>query len=121
MEEERLFDCVGFRDPICIHHRKLTRDLEDFSVSLFYLVGLFDLWGGIRTLFISAAGAYGIAAYFKGPLMPWIGFVFLMGHMLVSHLYRELYPQPGVVDVTGAQMVLVMKVRTPLDNVRKRS
>lgn len=42
--------------------------------------------------------------------MPWISFVFLMGHMLVSHIHRELYPQPGVVDVTGAQMVLVMKV-----------
>lgn len=43
--------------------------------------------------------------------MPWVSFVFLMGHMLVSHIYRELYSQPGVVDVTGAQMVLVMKVR----------
>ena len=42
--------------------------------------------------------------------MPWIGFVFLMGHMLWSHVYRELYSIPGVVDVTGAQMVLVMKV-----------
>lgn len=42
--------------------------------------------------------------------MPWIGFLFLMGHMLISHLYRELYPEPGVVDVTGAQMVLVMKL-----------
>lgn len=42
--------------------------------------------------------------------MPWASFVFLMGHMLVSHIYRELYSKPGVVDVTGAQMVLVMKV-----------
>ena len=42
--------------------------------------------------------------------MPWVAFVYLMGHMLYSHLYRELYPVPGIVDVTGAQMVLVMKV-----------
>lgn len=42
--------------------------------------------------------------------MPWAAFVYLMGHMLYSHLYRELYPVPGIVDVTGAQMVLVMKV-----------
>ncbi|KAF8245090.1 MBOAT-domain-containing protein [Wilcoxina mikolae CBS 423.85] len=80
------------------------------GVSLFYLVGVFDLWDGIRTLFISAAGAYAIAAYMDGPYMPWVGFVYLMGHMLYSHLYRELYPVPGVVDVTGAQMVLVMKL-----------
>jgi lysophospholipid acyltransferase len=74
------------------------------------LIGIFDLWGGIRTLLISAVGAYVIAAYVKGPYMPWIGFVYLMVHMLYSHAYRELFPQPGVVDVTGAQMVLVMKV-----------
>ncbi|KAI5820052.1 MBOAT, membrane-bound O-acyltransferase family-domain-containing protein [Pyronema omphalodes] len=80
------------------------------GVSLFILVGLFDLWGGIRTLFISAAGAYAISAYVEGPYMPWVGFVYLMGHMLYSHMYRELYPNPGVVDVTGAQMVMVMKL-----------
>lgn len=77
---------------------------------MFYLLGVFNLWDGIRTLFISAAGAYTIAAFIGGPFMPWIGFVFLMGHMLWSHVYRELYSVPGVVDVTGAQMVLVMKV-----------
>lgn len=51
--------------------------------------------------------------------MPWASFVFLMGHMLVSHIYRELYSQPGVVDVTGAQMVLVMKVGLCSCNVAK--
>ena len=86
---------------LCHHH---------IRVSLFYLVGVFDLWGGIRTLFVSAAGAYAITAYIDGPYMPWVAFVYLMGHMLYSHLYRELYPIPGIVDVTGAQMVLVMKV-----------
>lgn len=79
-------------------------------VSLFYFVGIFDLWAGLRTIFVSAAGAYFIAAFVEGPLMPWIGFVFLMGHMLWSHIDRELHPQLGVVDATGAQMVLVMKV-----------
>lgn len=77
---------------------------------MFYFLGLFNLWGGLRTIFISAAGAYAIAAFVEGPLMPWISFLFLMGHMLWSHLDRELHPEPGVVDATGAQMVLVMKV-----------
>ena len=97
-------------------------------VSLFYLVGLFDLWSGIRTLFISSAGAYLIASYVDGPFMPWIGFVFIMGHMSVNHIYRQSANAPGKVDITGAftritprieslltkesgaQMVLVMKV-----------
>ena len=80
------------------------------SVSLFYLIGLFDLWGGIQTLAISSIGAYVIAAYVQGPLMPWYGFIFLMGHMSVSHIYRQIANAPSAVDITGAQMVLVMKL-----------
>lgn len=71
------------------------------SVSLFYLVGLFDLWSGIRTLAISAVGAYVIASYVKGSFMPWIGFAFLMGHMSVNHIYRQLANTPQEVDITG--------------------
>ena len=95
-------------------------------MSLFYLIGLFDLWDGIRTIAISAGGAYAISAYIKGPYMPWIGFVFLMGHMSINHIYRQILDDPGIIDITGkstreirgfvktvlgAQMVLVMKVR----------
>lgn len=58
--------------------------------------------------------------------MPWIGFVFLMGHMSANQLRRQFANAPGKVDITGrpltlsaqigsnyiagAQMVLVMKV-----------
>ncbi|ETN45610.1 uncharacterized protein HMPREF1541_09442 [Cyphellophora europaea CBS 101466] len=80
------------------------------SVSLFYLVGLFDLWSGIRTLFIDAAMTYAIAYYIDGSLMPWIGFVFLMGHMSVNHIHREILGQPSTIDITGAQMVNIMKL-----------
>ncbi|TGZ81040.1 MBOAT-domain-containing protein [Ascodesmis nigricans] len=115
-DELKLVFSVLLSYPLCGVLKRLP-DAEPWKkslfliiVSVFYLVGLFDLWGGVRTLLISAAGTYAIAAYFKGPMMPWIGFAFLMGHMLTSHVYREFYPQPGVVDVTGAQMVLVMKL-----------
>ncbi|MCJ1353094.1 MAG: lysophospholipid acyltransferase [Icmadophila ericetorum] len=87
-------------------------------VSLFYLVGLFDLWTGIRTILISSVGAYAIAAYVEGPFMPWIGFVFLMGHMSISHIYRQFANSPDQVDVTGAQMVLVMKLTAFCWNVQ---
>lgn len=85
-------------------------DLHLARVSLFYLVGLFDLWAGLRTLFIASAGAYAIAKYVEGPLMPWVGFVFLMGHMSVNHLDRQFKNEPQNVDITGAQMVLIMKL-----------
>lgn len=80
------------------------------GVSLFYIVGLFDLWDGLRTILYSAAGTYAIAYYVDGSLMPWIGFIFLMGHMSISHIYRQILDDAQVIDITGAQMVLVMKL-----------
>ncbi|EEQ90171.1 hypothetical protein RJZ56_003066 [Blastomyces dermatitidis] len=80
------------------------------GVSIFYLVGMFDLWDGLRTFLYSSAGAYAIAFYVDGPLMPWIAFVFLMGHMSINHISRQLADSPSTIDITGAQMVLVMKL-----------
>ncbi|OGM40248.1 MBOAT family protein [Aspergillus bombycis] len=87
------------------------------AVSLFYLVGLFDLWDGLRTLAYSAAGIYTIAYYIDGSLMPWIGFIFLMSHMSISHIYRQIIDDAHVTDITGAQMVLVMKLSSFCWNV----
>lgn len=86
------------------------KNLFIIGVTLFYLVGLFDLWGGLFLILFDAAGTYAIAKWVKGPYMPWIGFVFLMGHMSVSHIYRQAANAPSSVDITGAQMVLVMKL-----------
>ena len=80
------------------------------GTSIFYLVGIFDLWDGLRTLLYSSVVVYALAYYVDGSLMPWIGFIFLMGHMSISHIYRQIAHTPSVVDITGAQMVLVMKL-----------
>ncbi len=97
-------------------HPKLLHNLASISTnktstSVFYLVGLFDLWDGVRTLLISAGGTYCIAKYLKtSPYMSWIGFLFVMGHMSVSHIQRQIANSPSSVDITGAQMVLLMKL-----------
>ncbi|KAF2624046.1 MBOAT family protein-like protein [Macroventuria anomochaeta] len=88
------------------------------AVAMFYLVGLFDLWYGLRTIFISAAGAYAIASKINSPFMPWIGFVFLMGHMSLNHIYRQSVNDASAVDISGAQMVLVMKLTAFCWNVQ---
>ena len=75
--------------------------LNGTRVSLFYLIGLFDLWTGLRTLLIDAIGAYWIAAKIRGPYMPWIGFIFLMGHMSINHIIRQYRADPHAVDITG--------------------
>jgi lysophospholipid acyltransferase len=76
-------------------------------VSIFYVVGLFDLWTGLRTLFISSVGAYTIAAYIQGPFMPWIAFVFLMGHLSVNQLNRQFINAPHIIDITGRWQIAI--------------
>ncbi|RYP10080.1 hypothetical protein DL764_000871 [Monosporascus ibericus] len=88
-----------------------NKNLCIISVGIFYLVGLFSLWSGLRILFISSAVTYGLAYFLRtSPYMPWLAFVFLMGHMAVSQLSRQFANNPSAVDITGAQMVLVMKL-----------
>lgn len=88
------------------------------STSIFYLVGLFDLWDGLQTLLLSAGGTYLLASTMRtSRFMPWLGFIFLMGHLSVNHLSRQLVDNPSTVDITGAQMVLVMKLNAFCWNV----
>ncbi|KAI6251183.1 Lysophospholipid acyltransferase [Erysiphe necator] len=93
------------------------KNLYIISASLFYLVGLFDLWSGIRTLLISSTFTYCAAKYISGPFMPWIVFIFAMGHLSLNQLTRQFVNDPGVVDITGAQMILTIKLTSFAWNV----
>lgn len=86
-------------------------------MSLFYIIGLYELWGGLRTLLYSSVATYLIAYYIDGSLMPWIGFIFLMGHLSISHINRQITNDASIVDITGPQMVLVMKLHAFCWNV----
>lgn len=58
---------------------------------------------------LAAGTAYAIAKFLRpSPYMPWIAFTFLMGHLSFSHLGR--LDNAGHVDITGVQMVMVMKL-----------
>lgn len=101
MEEERIYNRA------CSSHLlSFMCILTGSSVGIFYLVGLFDMWAGLRTLFISAGGAYLISAKINSPYMPWIGFVFLMGHMSVNHIYRQSLNDPATIDITGPSKLI---------------
>ncbi|KAL2164513.1 hypothetical protein VTH06DRAFT_3729 [Thermothelomyces fergusii] len=98
--------------------RPAYKNLFSISISIFILVGLFDLWDGLRTMLVSAGGTYAIAKFLRGSrYMPWVGFVFLMGHMSINHIARQIANNPRSVDITGAQMVLVMKLNAFCWNV----
>ncbi|RDL35171.1 putative membrane-bound O-acyltransferase-containing protein 5 [Venustampulla echinocandica] len=93
------------------------KNLFIIGVSIFYLVGLFDLWDGCRTLAVSSIAVYCIAKNVQGPFMPWIGFVFCMLHLSVNQLARQFANSPSTVDITGAQMILVIKLTSFCWNV----
>ncbi|KAK9362732.1 MBOAT, membrane-bound O-acyltransferase family-domain-containing protein [Lipomyces starkeyi] len=103
--------------PLCAVLKRLPdskpiyKQLFCLSVSTFYLLGIFSLWDGLKTLLISSLGTYTLAKYVKSPLMPWVVFLFLMGHLTINHVNRYFNPLwESQVDITGAQMVLVMKL-----------
>ena len=52
--------------------------------------------------------------------MPWINFFFVMGHLLLNHIHSQLFVDhynPDEIDITGAQMVLCMKLTSFAWNV----
>jgi len=71
-------------------------------ISLFFLVGVFDLWTALWTLIISSVGTYALTFGIQGPMMPWVVFVFVMGHLSVSQMIRQFHRVPDtVIDNTG--------------------
>lgn len=82
--------CLVLSYPLAVILKRLPdskpqwKNIYIISVSLFFLVGVFNLWAGIRTLFISCAGTWLLSKYMQGPLMPWVNFVFIMGHMSIK-------------------------------------
>ncbi|KIV89225.1 hypothetical protein PV10_08811 [Exophiala mesophila] len=91
-------------------NRPQYKNLFIVAVSLFFFTGLFDLHDGLRTFLYSAAGTYAITRWIDGSLMPWLNFVYLMGYMSISHIVRQRLNDPSAVDITGGQMVLVIKL-----------
>jgi lysophospholipid acyltransferase len=75
-------------------------------MGLFYLIGVFNLWDGLRTIFVSSSMAYLISAYVQDPKMPWIAFAALMGHMSINHIHRQRVNSPGIIDITGNLILL---------------
>lgn len=82
------------------------------AIASFYIFGILNIGSSILTLQFSAMGCYFITRYVRTNLMPWINFLFLMSHLAYSHIYSQFFNlyDPTKIDITGAQMVLVMKL-----------
>lgn len=88
------------------------KNIYIISISGFYLFGIMSLFSGFRTLFISTMFTYLCTKYLKSDFMPFINFAFVMGHLAMNHFYLQFYNEydSTKIDITGAQMVLCMKL-----------
>lgn len=95
-------------------HNILLKNIYIISVSSLYLFAIMNLFSGFFTLFVATMVTYCITRYVRSPYMPWINFVFTMAHLATNHLKAQFFNtgpyDPNAIDITGAQMVLVMKL-----------
>lgn len=110
--------CTLLSFPFSIIFKRLPdqhytlKNLYIVGVSCFYIFGILELYSGLRTLLISSMGCYFITRYLRTTTMPWVNFIFLMGHLAYNHLQAQFFAtyDPTKIDILGAQMVLVMKL-----------
>lgn len=95
-------------------NNKFMKNIYVISVASFYLFGVLNIFNGFVTLLVAALGTFVITKYIKHPSMPWINFVFCVGHLCMNHLAAQFFIDdvydPNKIDITGAQMVLVIKL-----------
>lgn len=93
-------------------HRYSLKNVYNILVSAFYVFVILDVHSGVVQLLISALGCYFITRYVRSPVMPWINFLFLMGHLFYEHIHMQFFNvyDSTQIDLTGAQMVMVMKL-----------
>ncbi|KAF9468769.1 endoplasmic reticulum protein [Collybia nuda] len=94
------------------------RHLFSITVALFFFFPVLKLYSAFFQLLASIIGTYFIARFDHSPRMPWIVFVFVMGHLTINHVIRAIYGLSyETMEVTGPQMVLTMKLTTFAWNV----
>ncbi|KAG7192757.1 lysophospholipid acyltransferase [Scheffersomyces spartinae] len=114
----KILICAALSFPFSYIFKRLPdnnyrlKNLFNIGVSSFYIIGILNEWSGLWNLLFSALGCYFITRYVKTSTMPWINFIFLMSHLAYNHLKAQFFGQtaPDDVDITGAQMVMVMKL-----------
>lgn len=114
----KILICALLSFPFSVIFKRLPdkqyglKNFYNIGVSAFYVFGILNLYSGFLTLCISSFGCYFITRYVRIPAMPWINFIFLMSHLAYTHIHTQFFNvyDPSKVDISGAQMVLVIKL-----------
>ncbi|KAJ3558940.1 hypothetical protein NM688_g636 [Phlebia brevispora] len=124
LDQIKLISCLLFSFPLGSIFIRIPNDkpnakhLFHVCISVFYLIVVLNLWTGFLQLLADVVGTYVIAYRVRSSTMPWIVFAFVMGHLTINHIIRAVFQLSyETFEVTGPQMVLVMKLSTFAWNV----
>ncbi|KAJ7762829.1 endoplasmic reticulum protein [Mycena maculata] len=94
------------------------KHLFSVAITLLFFFPVLKLYAGFFQLLGSVLATYYLTRYYQGPMMPWVVFAVVMGHLTVNHVIRVIYQfSYETFEVTGPQMVLTMKLTTFAWNV----
>lgn len=82
-------------------------------VSAVYIFLILKIYMGFLVLLFNALFTYLLTKYYRSRFMPWVNLIGLLAFLAVSHIKTQFGRLDGLaaeMDVTGAQMVLVMKL-----------
>ncbi|KAG9307022.1 hypothetical protein G9A89_003073 [Geosiphon pyriformis] len=103
--------------PLAVIFKKLppqnqkVKHLFSISFAAFVFLEVFDLSRDFYMLFLSSLVCYAVSFYVQGIWGPRLVFLIAMGHLSISHIYRQLnLVSTDRYDLTGPQMVLVIKL-----------
>lgn len=111
--------CLFLSFPISAIFKRLPDDnyrlknIYIITVSAIYIFFILQIFTGFFVILFNALFTYYLTKYYKSRFMPWVNLIVLMGILCINHIkaqfdIREL--NPGEIDFTGAQMVMVMKL-----------
>lgn len=111
--------CLFLSFPISAAFKRLpdTRyHLKNFYIiaaSVIYIFFILEIVKGFFIILANALFTYFLTKYYKSRFMPWVNLIVLMGFLCLNHIHQQFAIRelnPGEIDYTGAQMVLVMKL-----------
>ncbi|PAV20812.1 MBOAT-domain-containing [Pyrrhoderma noxium] len=123
VDQIKLISCLLISYPlgsvfIRLPKNHTVKHAFNIGVTMFYLLGMLNLWSGVAQLLGSILATYYVAKNVKGPSMPWIVFCIVMGHLMANHIIRAIFNWSyETFEITGPQMVLTMKLTTFAWNV----
>ncbi|KAI9001313.1 MBOAT-domain-containing protein [Trametes punicea] len=124
IDQIKLIFCLLFSYPLGSLYIRMPASRPDFKhifsivVTSFFLVIVLNLYLGSLQLLFSVVGTYYIVQRVQSSRMPWLVFLFTMGHLTINHVIRAL-DDAGyeTIEISGPQMVLTMKLTTFAWNV----